>query len=66
MRSGRVSLTGAQYRSHVSFSICKAARSATKGTRVSESSNDVSEPDELNRSHVMPGSVPFDEMERRF
>jgi hypothetical protein len=66
-RNGRGdSLTGVQYRSHVSFSICKAARSASEGLRVRESSNEVSELEELNGSYIIPGSELSDEMDRRF
>ena len=59
-------LTGVQYRSQVSFSICKAAISASEGLGVRWSSKEVSEPDELNGSYIIPGSELSDEMERRF
>jgi hypothetical protein len=60
------SLTGVQYRSQVSFSVCKAAISASEGLGVRWSSKEVSEPDELNGSYIIPGSELSDEMERRF
>jgi hypothetical protein len=60
------SLTGVQYRFHVSFSICNAARSASEGLRVRDSSNEVSELEELNGSYIMPGSELSDEIDKRF
>jgi len=60
------SLLGFQYRSQVSVSVCKAARSASEGLRGRESSNEVSELDELKGSNIMPGFELCDEIERRF
>jgi hypothetical protein len=58
-------LGGVQYKSHVSFSSCRAARSASDGLRARGSSNEVSEPEELNGSYIMPGSELSDEIDRR-
>jgi hypothetical protein len=64
-KGGADSLTGVQYRSHVSFSSRNEARSAFEGLRVRDSSNEVSDSDELNGSYIMPGSELSDDMDSR-
>ena len=60
------SLTRVQYRSHISFSFYMAARSASGGTRVRESSNEVSQPEWLDGSYIVPRLELSDEMDRRY